>query len=274
MPTINHIKTALQNSLVPRHWWQAWLLHLLGKPASFLITEGDFVVDEPSYERFLAGVARMQAGEPLAYLLGYQAFWKFDFKVNQYTLVPRPDTERLVQAVLDYLGNTKILAPAILDLGTGSGCIAISLAKEIPRADVLAVDVSAQALSVAQENANHLQADNCTFVQSSWFEHITGKFDIIVSNPPYIDKADEHLPKLAAEPITALVADNGGLADIECIVAQAPAYLAKQGLLAIEHGYHQGEKVRELFERVGLQQVQTLQDYGGNDRVTVGVLSD
>ena len=298
-PTIHHIKqqrTQLatitvgdtNTSVLPLFWITDWLLEVLDKPALFLITDDDYQLTDAEYARFMAGVTKMQAGTPLAYLTGRQEFWSLSFKVNEHTLIPRPDTEVLIEQVLAWINAQPVAkgeaqVKRLLDLGTGSGCIAISLAHELARSatnkpandwQVVAVDVSTQALEVARHNgiANHIH--NIEWQHSSWYEALveddTATFEVIVSNPPYIDEADAHLMQLKAEPISALSAPNHGLADIEHIVQQAPQYLKRGGLLAIEHGFDQGEQVRQLFEARGFQSVRVLQDFGGRDRVTLG----
>lgn len=276
------------NHELPPFWITDWLLHIIDKPALFLITDDNYQLSEAEFERFNSGVKKMQQGTPLAYLTGQQAFWSLDFMVNEHTLIPRPDTEVLVEQVLNWIkaqptaqinGHTNNGASQrLLDLGTGSGCIAISLAHELKQANwqVAAVDFSAEALQVAHHNALANQVDNIEFVQSSWYENLPTDsehlFDVIVSNPPYIDEADAHLQRLQAEPISALSAPNHGLADIEHIVQQAPHYLRSGGLLAIEHGFDQGSAVHDLFVANGFVTVQVIQDFGGNDRVTFGQL--
>ena len=272
---------------VPQFWIADWLLHVIDKPALFLITDEDYKLSETELVEFNTGMTKIQQGIPLAYLTGRQEFWSLDFKVNEHTLIPRPDTEVLVEQVLHWI-NTQpneqsdcIANKRLLDLGTGSGCIAISLAHELKLADklkkvkwqVVAVDFSLEALKIAQENAVSNAVD-IEFVHSSWYDALPIQndklFDIIVSNPPYVDEADEHLSRLIAEPISALSAPNHGLADIEHIVQQAPKYLKVDGLLAIEHGFDQGSDVRKLFADNHFINVKTIQDFGGNDRVTLG----
>ena len=275
---------------VPAFWITDWLLYVIDKPAVFLMTDEDYQLTDTEYERFNTGVTKMQQGTPLAYLTGKQEFWSLDFIVNKHTLIPRPDTEVLVEQVLQWISaQDKESAPnatasnkRLLDLGTGSGCIAISIAHELKLADklkllswqVVAVDFSAKALEVAKYNATANKVHNIEFVQSSWYSELstdnTQLFDVIVSNPPYIDEADEHLAGLLAEPISALSAPNHGLADIEHIIKYAPQYLRVDGLLAIEHGFDQGSAVRQLFINNGFHHIQTIQDFGGNDRVTFG----
>lgn len=281
---------------IPSFWLTDWLLHVIDKPALFLITDDNYKLTDIELEQFNAGVAKMQQGTPLAYLTGRQAFWSLDFKVNEHTLIPRPDTEILVEQVLNWISaqNKVDVTTAqfnkknnkrLLDLGTGSGCIAISLAHELANTgrnkkdnwQVAAVDISVEALKVARDNAELNKITNINFVQSSWYSELstdtTQLFDVIVSNPPYIDETDAHLAHLQAEPISALSAPNHGLADIEHIIEYAPQYLRLGGLLAIEHGFDQGAAVRQLFVDTGFAKVQTMQDFAGSDRVTLGQLS-
>lgn len=283
--TIRQIKQQIQQltneetgSSLPSFWLTDWLLYVIDRPALFLITDESYELTDSEQMRFEDGVIKMQQGVPLAYLTGQQAFWSLNFLVNEHTLIPRPDTEVLIEQVLNWITTqpAQVSNKRLLDLGTGSGCIAISLAHELKKDNwqVVAVDLSSEALSVAQRNAELNGVDNVKFVQSSWYDELstqdTSLFDIIVSNPPYIDEADEHLARLVAEPISALSAPNHGLADIEQIVQQATNYLRSGGLLAIEHGFDQGRAVRQLFLENDFESVTTVQDYGANDRVTLG----
>ncbi|MCG3878970.1 peptide chain release factor N(5)-glutamine methyltransferase [Psychrobacter sp. Ps6] len=275
---IGQLMNGNTSSQMPSFWLTDWLLHVIDKPKLFLMTDDDYQLTDSELAQFNAGVVKMQQGMPLAYLTGQQEFWSLNFSVNEHTLIPRPDTEVLVEQVLNWINaqTTRVDNKRLLDLGTGSGCIAISLAHELKQADwqVVAVDLSLDALKVAQHNAVSNDVGHVEFIQSSWYQALpTGDehwFDVIVSNPPYIDEADEHLAGLTAEPISALSAPNHGLADIEHIVVQAPKYLRTDGLLAIEHGHDQGTAVRQLFLDSGFESVHTVQDYGGNDRVTLG----
>lgn len=293
--TIRQIKKHIQqltneaaNSNLPPFWLTDWLLYVIDKPAIALITDEGYQLTDSEFEQFNAGVTKMQQGMPLAYLTGQQEFWSLKFRVNEHTLIPRPDTEVLIEQVLvwiatqpNHAGNNQ--PKRLLDLGTGSGCIAISLAHELntqrsdskaERWQVVAVDMSPEALKVAQHNAAINDVADIEFIQGSWYDELPSHgellFDVIVSNPPYIDEEDEHLARLVAEPISALSAPNHGLADIEHIVGQAPKYLRVGGLLAIEHGFDQGDAVRKLFVDSDFESVHTVQDYGGNDRVTLG----
>lgn len=269
----------IEGTGIPAFWVTDWLLYVINKPALFLMTDDDYQLTDREYEQFNTGILQMQQGVPLAYLTGTQAFWSLDFKVNAHTLIPRPDTEVLVEQTLSWITDQPMKSPPkrLLDLGTGSGCIAISLAHELDQKgwQVVAVDLSAEALDVAQHNAATNDVRNIAFIQSSWYEQLgdraADKFDVIVSNPPYIDESDAHLAALTAEPISALSAAGQGLADIEHIVQYAPHYLNAGGLLAIEHGFDQGLAVRQLFIERGFVSVKTVQDYGGNERVTMGL---
>jgi len=275
---IGQLTNGYTDNQLPSFWLTDWLLYVIDKPAIALMTDEDYQLTDSEIARFNDGVVKMQQGIPLAYLTGQQEFWSLNFKVNEHTLIPRPDTEVLVEQVLNWINAqpAQLSNKRLLDLGTGSGCIAISLAHELKHANwqVVAVDLSSEALKVAQKNAVSNNVANVEFVQSSWYQALpTGdepQFDVIVSNPPYIDEEDEHLAHLKAEPISALSAPNQGLADIDHIVQQATTYLCTGGLLAIEHGYDQGDAVRKLFLDNGFELVHTVKDYGGNDRVTLG----
>jgi len=283
--TIRQIKQQIQqltngdtDNQLPSFWLTDWLLHIIDKSAIALMTDEDYQLTDSELAQFNDGVVKMQQGIPLAYLTGQQEFWSLNFRVNEHTLIPRPDTEVLVEQVLNWINAqpAQLSNKRLLDLGTGSGCIAISLAHELKKANwqVVAVDLSSEALKIAQHNAVSNNVANVEFIQSSWYQTLPTdnehQFDIIVSNPPYIDETDEHLTGLTAEPISALSAPNQGLADIEHIVQQAMTYLCTGGLLAIEHGYDQGDIVRKLFLDSGFESVHTVKDYGGNDRVTLG----
>ncbi|CAM3567735.1 release factor glutamine methyltransferase [Psychrobacter glaciei] len=283
--TIRQIKQHIQqltngdtDNQLPSFWFTDWLLYVIDKPAIALMTDEDYQLSDTELEQFDTGVAKMKQGTPLAYLTGHQEFWSLNFTVNEHTLIPRPDTEVLVEQVLNWINAqpTCFSNKLLLDLGTGSGCIAISLAHELKHANwqIVAVDLSSEALKVAQQNAVSNNVANVEFIQSSWYDSLptddSQLFDVIVSNPPYIDEEDEHLAHLKAEPISALSAPNQGLADIEHIVSHATTYLCAGGLLAIEHGHDQGDAVRQLFLDNGFELVHTVKDYGGNDRVTLG----
>lgn len=289
---IQQLANAAASSHLPSFWLTDWLLFVIEQPSSFLITDENYQLTDSELAQFHAGVTKMQQGTPLAYLTGQQEFWSLNFKVNEHTLIPRPDTEILIEQVLTWINSRPKSVDddnkpkRLLDLGTGSGCIAISLAHELKQScqnssteswQVVAVDLSLEALKIAKHNAMVNEVADIEFIQSSWYDALSTQdeplFDVIVSNPPYIDEEDEHLARLVAEPISALSAPNHGLADIEHIVQQAPQHLNIGGLLAIEHGFDQGLAVRQLFLDNRFESVHTVQDFGGNDRVTLGHLS-
>lgn len=211
--------------------------------------------------------ARLQ-GQPLAYLFGYWHFFDLTLEVSPSTLIPRPDTELLVEQAL----SLSLPAHAkVLDLGTGTGAIALALAHNKPQWQLTAVDYISEAVQLAERNRSRLNINNCKVLHSNWFAALTGhRFDLIVSNPPYIDPADSHLAALRYEPITALTAAESGLADIRHIVQQAPQYLHPNGWLYLEHGYDQADAVRLLLQDSGFSQVQSQRDYGGNWRISGG----
>ncbi|MFX4312046.1 peptide chain release factor N(5)-glutamine methyltransferase, partial [Enterobacter sp. 63] len=215
-------------------------------------------------------LARRKTGEPVAHLVGEREFWSLPLYVSAATLIPRPDTECLVEQALARLPATRC---CILDLGTGTGAIAMALASERPDCDVTAVDVMPDAVALAQRNQQRLGLSNVTVLQSSWFSALANRtFAMIVSNPPYIDEHDPHLAQgdVRFEPLTALVAANEGLADLDHIVSTSRQHLLPGGWLLVEHGWTQGEAVRALFTAAGYTAVETCRDYGGNDRLTLG----
>ena len=251
----------------------AWLLeHILGINALELKLQLELELTDIQAQAYIDGLARIEKGEPLAYVTGSQPFWTLDLKVTADTLVPRPDTEILVETVLKLPLHQQA---NIVDLGTGTGAIALSLAMERPQWQVTATDIYQPTLDVAKENAARYGLDQLHFACGAWFDALLPqKFDLIVSNPPYIDPNDLHMQKLGAEPERALVAEHQGLADLEIIVIQGKNWLKPLGWSAVEHGYDQGDAVRKLFEQQGFTQIQTIQDYGGNDRVSLACLSE
>ncbi|KZN12294.1 peptide chain release factor N(5)-glutamine methyltransferase [Marinomonas sp. TW1] len=254
---------------------QLLLAQVLNVATSYFYSWPEKILTDNEQTQFDVLLKRREQGEPIAYILGKQAFWTLDLEVSPCTLIPRADTECLVEAALTVLGVPK--GKQILDLGTGTGAIALALATECRDSDVLGVDLIADAVALAKRNAASHHISNARFVQSRWFEQLSesSKFDLIVSNPPYIDPEDHHLSvgDVRFEPKTALVAENHGLADIEHIIEQAPAFLKQDGHLMFEHGYDQAEAVRSLLMAAGFHDVQSVQDFGGNDRVTMGCLS-
>lgn len=250
---------------------QVLLCHVLGKSRTYLFTWSDKYLTEDEQQAFEKAVARREHGEPVAYIVGVREFWSLPLKVSTSTLIPRPDTERLVELALEKMGTG---AGKGLDLGTGTGAIALALASERPDYQMLGVDLQPEAKQLATDNASSLNLDNAQFLQGSWFEPIAEgeKFDIIVSNPPYIDETDPHLSQgdVRFEPDSALVADENGLADLRFISDKAREYLQPNAWLLMEHGHDQGEVTREILLGLGYEQVSTEQDYAGVDRVTLG----
>ena len=247
---------------------QAIVCDVLDIDKTYLYMYGNRELDISAIAQIDEKMIRYRAGEPLAYLLGYKYFWDQKLKVTQDTLIPRADTEVLVQAVLDSIlrENAEL---RILDLGTGTGAIALALAGELTNAQVAAVDCSAKALEVAKENAISNDIRNVKFIQSDWYENLKGmKFDIIVSNPPYIDSNDNDIDAevKAYEPASALFAEDNGLADIEIILSQAESFLMPKGSLYIEHGYAQSASVQTMFKKYGFASIETIRDLGGKDR--------
>ena len=234
------------------------------------------------HAEFEALLLRRLQGEPIAYILGQREFYGLNLIVTPDTLIPRPDTETLVEAALAKIPESLNLSQqsfphrndklSILDLGTGTGAIALAIAKHRPRASVTAVDASPAALEVATKNASALEIQDIRFVLSDWFNALTGeRFDIIVSNPPYIELNDAHLTQgdLRFEPISALASGEDGLDDIRRIIDNGLIHLKPQGWLMLEHGYNQAESVSDLMAQTGLVEIQTIQDLGGNNRVTI-----
>ncbi|WP_407332461.1 peptide chain release factor N(5)-glutamine methyltransferase [Enterovibrio sp. 27052020O] len=246
------------------------LCHVLDKPSSYLYTWSDKALSEQETKDFEALIERRKLGEPVAYIIGYRDFWSLRLNVEPSTLIPRPDTERLVELALERLPKRE---GTVLDLGTGTGAIALAIAAERPDIQVTGVDLRPEAVALAQRNQKENHITNAQFLQSSWFGAVPAQtFTMIVSNPPYIDPEDPHLSQgdVRFEPKTALIADDHGLADIRHICQHSPHYLDRDGWLLIEHGYDQGQAVRALFTEAGFSDVETLQDYAGQDRVTLG----
>lgn len=261
---------------------QTLLRHALGVTRAWLIAHADHALGSEEQARFDNLLQRRLRGEPVAYILGSREFYGLDFSVAPGVLIPRPDTETLVEAALQLIPeNTLSSHPfstsgRVLDLGTGSGAIAIAIAVNRPDSTVTAVDQSEAAVAIARQNAEKLGATNLRLLQSDWFSALTGEcFDFIVSNPPYIADADPHLSQgdLRFEPSSALASGTDGLDDIRRIVATAPAHLERGGWLLLEHGYDQAERVAGLLKEAGYTEIGHATDLAGIQRVTLGKFS-
>ncbi|HEU4458352.1 MAG TPA: peptide chain release factor N(5)-glutamine methyltransferase [Methylibium sp.] len=253
-----------------RHEAQALLGAALGVPRSWLLAHGDAVLDEAQAARCAEWLARFAGGEPLAYLRGRQEFHGLELAVSPAVLVPRPDTETLVDWALEAIATRPA---AVLDLGTGSGAIALAIARRAPAAQLVAVDASADALAVARANGAAL-GFAVAWRLGSWFDALAGeprrRFDVIVSNPPYIAEADPHLAALQHEPALALVAGPDGLDALRLITAQAAPHLQPGGRLLLEHGHDQAAAVAGLLQAAGFTGIETRRDLAGRPRCTGG----
>lgn len=286
MTQSHSIKSLLQNAAIQLGTEEAkleaqlFLQHVLNVNRAWLIAHEGDALQANNHAEFEALLARRLQGEPMAYILGSREFYGLSLFVSPDTLIPRPDTETLVEAALAKIycpstssGNKVGNVVQVLDLGTGTGAIALAIAKNRPQANVLAVDASPAALDIAIKNAANLQISNVQLVLSDWFTALAGmRFDVILSNPPYIEQADAHLSQgdLRFEPLSALASGADGLDDIRRIVAESLIHLKPQGWLMLEHGYNQAAQVADLMAQVGFTDIATLQDFGGNNRVTLG----
>lgn len=260
----------LSESESPKRDAEILLEHVTGKSRTYLLAFGETLLTAEQEAQLAALLARRKTGEPVAHLVGEREFWSLPLYVSAATLIPRPDTECLVEQALARLPTA---ACSILDLGTGTGAIALALATERLDCTVTAVDVMPDAVTLAQRNVERLCLGNVTVLQSSWFTALENRlFALIVSNPPYIDEHDPHLAQgdVRFEPLTALVAANEGLADLDHIVTTSRQHLLPGGWLLVEHGWTQGNAVRALFSNAGYRAVATCRDYGGNERLTLG----
>jgi len=246
------------------------LCHVLDVDRSYLKTWPDRELSSAVEEQFEQLLERRIDGEPVAYLIGTQGFWTLDLKVSPDTLIPRPETELLVETALDLDLPRQAKA---LDLGTGTGAIALALASERSQWQISAVDLMPRAVQLASANCQRYEFENVEIFQSSWFAEIPAqRFDLIVSNPPYIEDGDRHLTQgdVRFEPASALVSGSDGLDDLRLLIAESVNYLADRGWLMVEHGYQQGPAVRELFRQAGFSAVETRADLNGLERITLG----
>lgn len=249
---------------------QLLLLQVLGRPSgdrAWLLAHDRDALDEDQQRQFTILCGRRAGGEPLAYLAGRREFFGLDLAVDPRVLVPRPETETLVEWALELLAP--LPSPRVADLGTGSGAIALAIKRRRPDAQVLATDRSGGALEVARANAQALGL-RLDWRQANWLDGVDERFDLIVSNPPYVAAGDPHLAALSHEPLDALVAGADGLDDLRTIVRQAPARLRPSGWLLLEHGYDQAAAVRELLAGAGFSQVATRHDLAGIERCSGG----
>jgi release factor glutamine methyltransferase len=277
MTTVTTIAESVKNAELalgphsesPRLDAELLLATLLGLPRAALIARGNepLALHASAYAELIAQRAH---GVPIAYLTGWREFWSLPLKVSPAVLVPRPETELLVEHALALLPPDAVCS--VLDLGTGSGAIALSLAHERPRWAVTAVDMSAAALDVARQNAHNLKLSHIQWRQGSWFDPVPAeRFHLIVANPPYIAANDPALAALCAEPAPALIAGPTGLEALFAIVAQAPGHLHAGGWLVLEHGISQGQDVAQLLQAQGFDSIRTCSDFSGRPRVTLGI---
>lgn len=284
MPTIKTLllnaAQTLQHSDSPKVDADILLAHCLSKPKSYLYTWPEDGVGGDALAQFEQLLTQRAQGVPVAYLIGQQGFWSYDFYVNEHVLIPRPETELLVSLAQEKLADCTRPTPSIIDLGTGSGCIGLSLALDQPNLNVLCLDQSEHALAVAQKNAKNLNAKNVTFSQSNWcsaiFENASlntwsHDVDVVVSNPPYICDDDAHLTQgdVRFEPSSALSSGKDGLDDIRIIAKQAQRVLSSGGWLLLEHGYNQSASVRTILEQYGYQNCLSHKDFNHINRITI-----
>ncbi|MBE1160484.1 peptide chain release factor N(5)-glutamine methyltransferase [Dyella acidiphila] len=274
MHKVRDVLQAATQQLGDRVDAEVLLAYALSKPRSWLIAHADDGLAAEHASAYHVLIEQRKAGEPVAYITGRRGFWSLDLEVTPATLIPRPETELLVELALERLpidANVRVL-----DLGTGSGAIALAIARERPRAQVTATDASVEALAVAQRNAQRHGIGNVSFAHGNWFAPLGAQqFELIVSNPPYIESHDPHLEQgdLRFEPVSALASGIDGLDDIRRIIRDAGKHLCSAGWLLFEHGWHQGDAVRSLLRHASFAKVSTMRDLEQRDRVTGGCWS-
>lgn len=256
------ISVLLRHAPIPYIESKALLKCILCYSDAKLISNDNQLLSKQNYNQFIKLVNLRIEGVPLQYLIGSCEFYSHKFKVNKHTLIPREETELLVDQVLHYAKHK------VLDLGTGSGCIAISVKLANPKLNVTAVDKSKRALDVASFNANDLNA-KINFIQSNWFSKVIDKYDVIVSNPPYIKSGDPHLKDLAHEPIMALTDNQDGLSDYRKIISQATKFLQPNGYLILEHGYDQADEITEYLKQYNFTNIKSIFDLSGHNRIKI-----
>ena len=243
------------------------LMKALRVSRAYLYTYNEKVIPDSKKKLLEELVNRRMNKEPIAYILGKKEFWSRDFYINQHTLIPRPESEMLVELIIQASARKKI--SSILELGTGSGCISVSLAKELSHSQIVSTDICAKALKVANKNAQHYGVNNISFIKSDWFNKLDNqKFDCIVSNPPYIKEDDPYLSELTFEPSKALVSGDDGLKAIEIISSNAAEYLSPEGKIFIEHGKYQKKEIQKIFELNNWRDIICHRDFGGLPRIT------
>ena len=271
------LRSLLGSTLLPQAEARILMAHVLNKhyqlPRSALLSRDDMSLNDKALEEWKILESKRLQGHPIAYLLGKRGFHNIELQVAPGVLIPRPETELLVEIGLREIKRIQkeVATPNVLDLGTGSGAIALAIAHEAPEAMLTATDQSSEALTIARANAKHLGLDSrVEFLQGDWYEALVGKvlFDVILSNPPYIADQDPHLTKgdLRFEPISALTDHSNGLSCLEAIIQGAMAYLKPMGLIAVEHGFDQSESVADLMKTAGFSDIQIHQDLAGHNR--------
>lgn len=267
---LNQATSRLRGAESPKRDAEILLGFVTKKNRTFLMAFNETFLQEKELQQLEVCLKKRERGVPIAYITGQKEFWSLPFHVNDSTLIPRPDTEKLVELALEYLPNRPC---EVLDLGTGAGTVAIALATERPDCFFTGIDISKRAVALATQNAETIRVKNTQFLVGNWFKPIRHrKFTMIVSNPPYINSEAPHLQEgdLRFEPSRALISGDNGLADIKFIIKKGTRHLQQYGWLLLEHGWLQGREVQMLFKQSGYQLVNTYLDYNGNDRVTIG----